>query len=97
MILKLKKMKKFLINFLLFVYTEYVYEDFDTFTKIGKIFIYPFWFIRACIIWTISPVFIPIFFIKQSVWYKNIKKLMNSPEYQKYSYELMNKITSRSK
>ena len=94
----MKKLKKFLVDFSIFIYTEYVYEDFDIFTKTGKIVMYPFWFIRACIIWIISPIFIPVFFFKQSAIYGLIKKITDSPEYQKRTFELMNKMqNSKSK
>lgn len=68
-------MKTFLINFMLFFYTEYIVEDWDTLKPIGRVYIYPFWFIGACIMWIVSPIFITEYLFKQSDVYKNIQKM----------------------
>lgn len=78
----MKNFKLFCIKFALFVYTNYIVEDWSTVTKTGKIVIYPFWFIRAILIWLVSPLFIPEYKVKQSKMYKDVKKYMESPEYQ---------------
>ena len=54
-------MKLFLINFIIYVYSNYIIEDWSDYTKIGKFFIYPLWIIRSTILWIICPVFIPVF------------------------------------
>lgn len=49
-------MKKILATLALYIYNEYIYEDWDLFTKWGKIFIYPFWLIRVVYVIVASPV-----------------------------------------
>jgi hypothetical protein len=66
--------KLFCINFILFVYENYVKEDFDVLTKFGKIIIYPAWLALAISIWLICPIFIPEYFFKQSKIYAEIQK-----------------------
>lgn len=78
----MKAFKLFCIKFALFVHTNYIVEDWSIVNKTGKVFIYPFWFIRSMLIWAICPVFIPEYKIKQSKIYKEVKKFMDSPEYQ---------------
>ena len=51
-------MKTFLINFILFFYTEYIVEDWSELKPFARPIIYPFWFINATIMWIISPLFI---------------------------------------
>lgn len=83
-------------KFIAFVYTQYVYdENFDIFTKVGKIFMYPIWFVRAIMIWIISPIFIPIFFIRQSEWYKRVEVLIDSPEFQQRMQQSMQKHSKK--
>jgi len=78
----MKKFIDFCILFALYVYTEYIVFDWSIYTKLGKIYYYPFWFIRACLVWAISPIFIPEFYFKQTTMYKHIQKVMDSPEYK---------------
>ena len=67
-----------IMHFIMFVHSNYVHEDWDVYKKIGRIYIFPFWFIRACIIWLICPLFIPKYLFKQSYIYKRIEKIFNS-------------------
>jgi len=78
----MKKFIDFCILFTLYVYKEYIKEDWRFITKLGKIYYYPFWFVRSCLIWLICPIFIPEYFLKQSDLYKQILKIQNSPEYK---------------
>ena len=64
-------MKALFFEFLLYVYVNYIVEDWDTCTKLGKLYYYPFWFIRSIIMWIVCPLFIVPFFIKRSEAYKD--------------------------
>jgi len=78
-------MKERFFDFLLFVYINYIYEDWSLYTKLGKICIYPAWLIRSFFVWLISPIFLPEYWIKQSKLYKEFQKIKNSPEqYNKF-------------
>jgi hypothetical protein len=61
---------------------NYILEDWSVVNKTGKVMLYPFWFVRSCLVWLICPVFIPEYKIKQSNVYKEARKFMDSPEYQ---------------
>lgn len=78
----MKKIKSFLAGFILFVYDEYIYEDWSVYTRFGKICVYWAWFIRAILIWIVSPVFLPIYVFKQSELYKQMQIIKQSPEFQ---------------
>lgn len=79
----MKKFVDFLILFALYVTENYIVEDWDIYKPIGKIIIYPFWFIRSVLIWIVSPIFLFEYFFKQSELYKEIEKIKNSPEFKK--------------
>ena len=64
-------MKALFFEFLLYVYVNHIVENWDTCTKLGKLYYYPFWFIRSVIMWVICPLFIVPFFIKRSETYKD--------------------------
>ena len=76
------KIELFFIMFALHVYTNYIVEDWSHITKIGKIYYYPFWFIRSVIVWIVCPIFLPEYFFKKSKLYKEIQKITNSKEFQ---------------
>lgn len=78
----MKKFKLFCILFAIYVTENYIVEDWSVITKLGKICLYPAWFARAVLIWLISPIFIPVYFFKQSKFYKQMKQITNSPEFQ---------------
>jgi hypothetical protein len=86
----MKKLIDFCILFALYVYNNYIIEDWSFNTKLGKIYYYPFWFIRSCLVWLICPLFIPEYFFKQSKIYKEIKKVQNTPEYKSQMMKFMN-------
>lgn len=64
--------KQHYASFMLFIYNDHIQEDWDEWNSFGKIAIYPFWLVRAIVIWTISPVYLPEYFVKRTVWYKNL-------------------------
>lgn len=73
---------KFLLLYLIYFHSTYIQEDWDSYTKIGRMVIFPFWFIRSIIYWIISPIFIPQFLIKSSKLFKkfkNIEELKHKP------------------
>jgi hypothetical protein len=69
-------MKQQVAKYLLFVYLNYIKEDWDEYNKFGKIMIYPAWFIKSFVIWIISPIFLPEYFFKKSLIYKEYEKYM---------------------
>jgi len=77
----MKKFKLFCILFTLYVYENYIKEDFTILTPIGKVFTYPAWFVRSFFIWLICPIFIPDYFFKKSKLYKMVQQIQSSPEY----------------
>jgi len=77
----MKKIKLFCVKFILYVYIEYIKEDWSIYTPIGKLFIYPSWVILSILIWIISPLFLPEFLFKQSNLYKKFLELQSSPEF----------------
>jgi len=84
---------KEIYKFMLYVYLTYIKEDdLEILNKLGKFFIYPAWFIRSILVWVMSPLFLPEYFIKQTATYKRIKKIQNSPEYQAMMHEMMKRI-----
>jgi len=70
-------MKKFIINYLIYFYTTYIVEDFSVLKLFGRILIYPFWFIRTLILFTLSPLFIFEYLIVESNFYKNLQNDIN--------------------
>ncbi len=69
----MKKFVDFLILFALYVTVNFINEDWDTCTKLGKIYYYPFWFIRSVLVWIVSPIFIVPFLIERSEAYQDFK------------------------
>lgn len=70
--------KLFLIKFIKFLYTNYIYEDFSDYNKIGKYFIYPFWFVRIFYIAILSPIFLIEYFWFNSKLFKLIDDILNN-------------------
>jgi len=77
----MKKIKLFIIRFVLYVYVNYIKEDFTILTPLGKVFLYPAWFVRSFFVWLVCPILIPGYFIEKSNIYKQVKQAQNSPEY----------------
>ena len=74
--------KAFLAGFILFVYNEYIKEDWTIYKKWAKPIVYVGWFYHAIVIWIFSPIFIPEYLFKKSKLYKKIKRIQNSPEFK---------------
>jgi len=70
-------MKIAILNFMIFLYVSHIEEDWDEYTKLGKKFIYPFWFIRVALIWIFFFIFIPVYIWKKSKMYKKYLKVYN--------------------
>ena len=71
-------MKTLFFEFLLYVYLDQIVEDWDVYTKLGKIYYYPFWFIRSILVWVFCPIFLIPFFIKRTEFYRRIQNIMNN-------------------
>jgi hypothetical protein len=78
----MKKFIDFCILFALYVTVTYINDDFNFNNKAGRIYYAAPSFVRSCLIWFVCPIFIPEYFIKQTKIYKQVKKVMDSPEYQ---------------
>ena len=68
-------MKLYLLKFALWLYTEHIQEDWDDYTKLGKIVIYPAWFVRASLIWLMFPLWIPVYNFQHSKTYARYQKV----------------------
>ena len=75
-------MKTLFFEFLLYVYVNHIVEDWSVITKLGKLYYYPFWFIRSVIMWIVSPIFLIPFFITRTETYKELMKTMEYKEEQ---------------
>jgi len=86
---KRKSFELFFIEFALFVYTNYIVEDFDIYKKWAKPIVYVGWLYRAAVIWLFSPIFLPEFLFKRSNLYKTIQAIQNSPEFKAQMAKMM--------
>ena len=71
-------MKLAILNYTLWLYTTHIQEDWDDYTKAGKIFIYPFWVIRSLLIWLTFPLWIPVYQFHNSKIYKHYQEFGKS-------------------
>lgn len=69
-------MKTLFFEFLLYVYVNHIVEDWSVITKLGKIYYYPFWFIRSVLVWLVCPIFLVPFFIERSETWKQFMKIV---------------------
>jgi hypothetical protein len=81
-------MKQHISKFLLFVYLEYIKEDWEDYHPFARNIIKPLWRIQSILIWIVSPLIIPSYIFKQSKLYSNIQKELlfqqtNTNEYTK--------------
>jgi len=67
-------------KFILFVYLKYIKEDWHTWTKFGRIVIYPFWWIHSFLVWIICPLFIPQYMYEGSKLQKSVEKMKKEIE-----------------
>jgi hypothetical protein len=77
---KLHKITLFFILFVSYVYQNHIQEDWDDYNRLGKICIYPTWFIYSCLIWIVSPLLLPDYMFRQTEVYKQLKRLQNINE-----------------
>jgi hypothetical protein len=56
-------MKTFIAKYMLYIYNNFIDEDWDMYRKWIVPFIKPAWFVRAIYIWIVSIVFFPLFYI----------------------------------
>ena len=75
-------MKTLFFEFLLYVYVNHIVEDWSVITKLGKIYYYPFWFIRSVLVWLVCPIFLVPFFIERSDTWKQFMKVVQYREEQ---------------
>lgn len=78
----MKKIINFCILFALYIYENYIYEDWSIYKPVGKIYYYPGWFYKSILTWLVCPIFLPEYLFKQTTIYKHIKKIQESPDYQ---------------
>lgn len=67
-------MKATLATLVLYIYNKYLYEDWDTYTKFGKICIYPFWLIRWLYIAVASPILALGYYWENSPMYEVVQE-----------------------
>ena len=67
-------------KFALFLYLNYIKEDWYTWTKFGRIIIYPFWLIRSSLVWLFCPIFIPRFMYEGSNLQKSVERMKKEIE-----------------
>ena len=70
-------MKNNIIEFMLYIYMNYIKENWEVLTIFGKCYIFLPWLVRSMIIWCLFPLFIPEFLISKSNFYKFINNKLN--------------------
>jgi len=71
-------MKLYFLKYTLWLYETHIQENWDDYTKLGKIFCYPAWLIRSFLIWLCFPFWIPAFQFTQSKAYKHYQEFGES-------------------
>lgn len=69
-------MKKFIARYMLFIYLNFIKEDWEIWKKWVVPFIKPAWFVRSMLVWTLSIILFPIFYIGM-IFDEKINKLKN--------------------
>ena len=49
-----------MVKYVLFVYLNYIQEDWSVVNKLGRFFLKPAWFVSSIIMWTYSTLFFPL-------------------------------------
>lgn len=62
-------------GFLLFVYLNYVKEDWDTWTTFGRVVIYPFWWVRSLFVWAFCFIFVPSYLLEGSDFQEELNRM----------------------
>ena len=65
-------MKTLFFEFLLYVYVNFIVEDWDTLTKWGKRYYYLPWLVRSILVWLICPIFVIPFLVQRSESWKQL-------------------------
>lgn len=68
-------MKNTLITLILYIYVTFIQEDWDLFSKLGKMIIFPFWLIRSISIWILSPILCIGYYIEKSEIYSELQQI----------------------
>ena len=90
-------MKLQILKFMLWLYENHIYEDWDSYTKTGKFFTKPVWFIRACLVWLFAPLFIPGYLFKSSKVYETFLETGVAPTPQQMKQiQMVNKQNTRN-
>lgn len=55
-------MKRFLAKYMLYIYLNFIKEDWDEYKKWAIPFLKPAWFIRGVYVWIASIIFFPLFY-----------------------------------
>lgn len=74
-------MKQLFFEFLLYVYVNFIIEDWNLLTKWGKRYYYLPWLIRSILVWLICPIFIIPFLVQRTEVWKQFK--LSIQEYNK--------------
>ena len=64
-------------HFILWVFVNFIEENWDEYTKIGKIFLYLPYLIQGSIIYLLSPLLIPYYIFIHSKWYRLMRRNYN--------------------
>jgi len=67
-------MKIKILKFLLWLHENHIQEDWNDYNKLGKVIIFPAWFIRSALVWIFSPFLIPHYIFTQSEIYKAFQR-----------------------
>lgn len=70
-------MKRMIAEFILFYWMNYIREDWELLTPMGRIYYATPWFIRSVIYWAICPIAIPEFLFKRSKAYERFILMTN--------------------
>lgn len=93
-------MKLKIIKYVSWLYEKHIEEDWSTYTKLGKICIYPAWFIHSLLIWFLFPLWIPVYLFETSevvqLYRKTGKILTSEEQYQLYKQSIINSNIQRN-
>jgi hypothetical protein len=73
-------MKTFIAKYMLYVYRNFIEEDWDEYRKWIVPFLKPAWFVRSVIFWTLSVVLFPIFYVGMLFDDVDIEELIKKQE-----------------
>jgi hypothetical protein len=88
----MRKFELFWIEFIVYIYVNYIYEDWSIYKPMGKIYYYPGWLYKSILTWVVCPIFIPEFLFKKTSIYEHIQKLKNDTKYQAQIFKNINSV-----